>query len=163
VTDLAGGLVTSSRPPGRLQKWPDDRTWNAERGCVTTGQVVHTQLPRRWHSSLIYRVVKLGTSTFTMECWCRGKNSWYQPADRRRAVSEVWTHACGVLCCIRWLTVYRMSHHFRKERNHMPVFILNSHRSRPTWKKLYEKMLEIFTVFPKKTMEEGIEVRILLC
>ena len=27
--DLAGSLVTSSRPPGRLQKMPDDRTWNA--------------------------------------------------------------------------------------------------------------------------------------
>jgi len=29
VMDLAGSLVTSSRPPGRLQKRPDDRTWNA--------------------------------------------------------------------------------------------------------------------------------------
>jgi len=29
VTDLAGSLLTSSRPPGRLQKRPDDRTWNA--------------------------------------------------------------------------------------------------------------------------------------
>ena len=31
VTDLAGSLVTNSRPPGRLQKMPDDRTWKA---CV---------------------------------------------------------------------------------------------------------------------------------
>ena len=29
VTDLAGSLVASSRPPGRLQKRPDDRTSNA--------------------------------------------------------------------------------------------------------------------------------------
>ena len=29
ATDLAGSLVTSSRPPGRLQKRPDDRTSNA--------------------------------------------------------------------------------------------------------------------------------------
>ena len=29
VTDLAGSLVTSSRPPGRPKKRPDDRTWNA--------------------------------------------------------------------------------------------------------------------------------------
>jgi len=29
VTDLAGSLVTSCRPPGRPQKRPDDRTWNA--------------------------------------------------------------------------------------------------------------------------------------
>ena len=29
VTDLEGSLVTSSRPPGRPQKRPDDRTWNA--------------------------------------------------------------------------------------------------------------------------------------
>jgi len=29
-----------------------------------SGQVVHTQLPRRWHSLLVYRVVKLGTFTF---------------------------------------------------------------------------------------------------
>ena len=29
VTDLAGSLVTSSRPPGRLQRRPDDRTSNA--------------------------------------------------------------------------------------------------------------------------------------
>jgi len=29
VMDLAGSLVTSSMPPGRLQKMPDDRTWNA--------------------------------------------------------------------------------------------------------------------------------------
>ena len=29
VTDLAGSLVTSFRPPGRLQKRPDDRTTNA--------------------------------------------------------------------------------------------------------------------------------------
>jgi len=29
VTDLAGSLVTSSRPPGQLQNTPDDRTWNA--------------------------------------------------------------------------------------------------------------------------------------
>jgi len=29
VTDLAGSLVTSSRPPGRPQKRPNDRTWNA--------------------------------------------------------------------------------------------------------------------------------------
>ena len=28
-----------------------------------SGQVVHTQLPRRWHSSLVYRVVKLGIFT----------------------------------------------------------------------------------------------------
>jgi len=30
VSDLAGSLVTSSRPPGRLQNRPDDRTWNAD-------------------------------------------------------------------------------------------------------------------------------------
>jgi len=29
ATDLAGSLVTSSRPPGQLQKRPDDRTSNA--------------------------------------------------------------------------------------------------------------------------------------
>jgi len=29
VTDLAGSQVTSSKPPGRPQKRPDDRTWNA--------------------------------------------------------------------------------------------------------------------------------------
>ena len=29
VTDLAGSMVTSSRPPGRLEKRPDDRTSNA--------------------------------------------------------------------------------------------------------------------------------------
>jgi len=29
VTDLAGSLVTSCRPPGRLQTRPDDRTSNA--------------------------------------------------------------------------------------------------------------------------------------
>ena len=29
VTDLAGSLVTSSRPPGRPKKRPDDQTWNA--------------------------------------------------------------------------------------------------------------------------------------
>jgi len=29
VTDLAGSLVTSSRPPGQPQKRPDDRTSNA--------------------------------------------------------------------------------------------------------------------------------------
>jgi len=29
MTDLAGSLVTSSRPPGRLQKKSDDRTSNA--------------------------------------------------------------------------------------------------------------------------------------
>ena len=29
MTDLAGSLVTSSRPPGRPQKRPDDRTSNA--------------------------------------------------------------------------------------------------------------------------------------
>jgi len=29
VTDLAGSLVTSCRPPGQLQKRPEDRTWNA--------------------------------------------------------------------------------------------------------------------------------------
>ena len=29
MTDLAGSLVRSSKPPGRLQKRPDDRTWNA--------------------------------------------------------------------------------------------------------------------------------------
>jgi len=29
VTDLAGSLVTSSRPPGRLRKRRDGRTWNA--------------------------------------------------------------------------------------------------------------------------------------
>ena len=29
VTDLAGSLVTISRPPGRPQKRPDDRTSNA--------------------------------------------------------------------------------------------------------------------------------------
>ena len=28
MTDLAGSLVTSCRPPGRLQKRPDNRTWN---------------------------------------------------------------------------------------------------------------------------------------
>ena len=29
VTDLTGSLVMSSRPPGRLQKRSNDRTWNA--------------------------------------------------------------------------------------------------------------------------------------
>ena len=29
LTDLAGSLVTSCRLPDRLQKRPDDRTWNA--------------------------------------------------------------------------------------------------------------------------------------
>ena len=29
VTDIAGSLVKSSRPPGRPQKRTDDRTWNA--------------------------------------------------------------------------------------------------------------------------------------
>jgi len=29
VTDLAGSLATSCRPPGRPQKRSDDRTWNA--------------------------------------------------------------------------------------------------------------------------------------
>jgi len=29
MTDLAGSLVMSSRPPGQLQKRPNDQTWNA--------------------------------------------------------------------------------------------------------------------------------------
>jgi len=41
VTDLAGSLVTSSRPPGRLQKMPDDRTLNA-------GVAVRTADGSRW-------------------------------------------------------------------------------------------------------------------
>ena len=32
-----------------------------------SGQVVHTQLPRRRHSSLVYRVVKLGTFTIFVD------------------------------------------------------------------------------------------------
>jgi len=30
-----------------------------------SGQVVHTQMPRRWHSSLVYRAVKLRTFTLS--------------------------------------------------------------------------------------------------
>ena len=37
MTDLAGSLVTSCRPPGRLQKRPDDRTWNAGVAVRTAG------------------------------------------------------------------------------------------------------------------------------
>ena len=35
-----------------------------------SGQVVHTQLPRRWHYSLVYRVVKLGTFTPFLTSFC---------------------------------------------------------------------------------------------
>jgi len=35
ATDLAGSLVTSSRPPGRQQKRPDERTSNAGVGVQT--------------------------------------------------------------------------------------------------------------------------------
>jgi len=33
-----------------------------------SGQVVHTQLPRRWHSSLVYSVVKTGY-LYLLSCW----------------------------------------------------------------------------------------------
>ena len=35
MTDLTGSLVMSSRPPGRLQKRPDDQTWNAGVAVLT--------------------------------------------------------------------------------------------------------------------------------
>jgi len=41
VTDLAGSLVMSSRPPGRPHKRPNDRTWNA-------GVTVRTADGSRW-------------------------------------------------------------------------------------------------------------------
>ena len=41
MTDLAGSLVTSCRPPGRTQSTPDDRTWNA-------GVAVRTADGSRW-------------------------------------------------------------------------------------------------------------------
>ena len=50
--------------------WSRGREFDFRPGRVRlrndSGQVVHIQLPRRWHSSLVYRVVKLGT--FTLFC-----------------------------------------------------------------------------------------------
>jgi len=54
-----------------------------------------------------------------------------------------------------------MSHHFRKERNHMPDTQFTPF---PTdVKKTVRENAGNFDRFSKKTMEEGIEVRILLC
>ena len=58
-------------PPGTLSHTPDLANFAAatrsrcqQNSYDDSGQVVHTQLPRRLHSSLVYRVVKLGTCTF---------------------------------------------------------------------------------------------------
>ena len=45
VTDLAGSLVTSSRSPGRLQKRPDDRIWNAGVAVRTADGKIHDWWP----------------------------------------------------------------------------------------------------------------------
>jgi len=41
VTDLADSLVTSCRPPGRLQNTPDDRTSNAGVAVLKSRTVCH--------------------------------------------------------------------------------------------------------------------------
>jgi len=46
-----------------------------------SGQVVHTQLPLRWHSSLVYRVVKLGT--FTIFTFAFAKHELHASLQRR--------------------------------------------------------------------------------
>jgi len=46
-----------------------------------SGQVVHTQLPLRWHSSLVYRVVKLGT--FTIFTFAFAKYELHASLQRR--------------------------------------------------------------------------------
>jgi len=50
VSDLAGSLVTSSRPPGQPQKRPDDQTSNAgvavqtaDGSRRTAGSILHIQ------------------------------------------------------------------------------------------------------------------------
>ena len=100
VTDLAGSLVTSCRPPGRLQQRPDDRTWNA-------GVAVRTADGSRWTAD--------AGDEQCLRCGCRSPSCTvvrcYLPPGRcwRRAVSEVWMQQsvmyCAALCCRRRWTV----------------------------------------------------------
>ena len=79
VTDLAGSLVTSSRPPGRLQKRPDDRTWNA-------GVAVRTaDGSRRTADAGCLRCGCSSPSYTVVRCYLPPGRCW------RRAMSEVWT------------------------------------------------------------------------
>ena len=127
VTDLAGSLVTSCRPLGRLQKRPDDRTWNAgvavrtadgsrrtadagDEQCLRCGcsspscTVVRCYLPpgRCWQRAMS----EVWMQQSVVYCgWC------YLPPGRcwQRAMSEVWMQQsvmyCGALCCRRRRTV----------------------------------------------------------
>jgi len=93
-------LVTSCRPPGRLQKRPDDRTWNA-------GVAVRTaDGSRRTADAGDERCLRCGCSSASCTVvWC------YLPPGRcwRRAMSEVWMQQsviyCGAVCCRRRWTV----------------------------------------------------------
>ena len=100
VTDLAGSLVRSSRPPCRLQNTPDDRTSNA-------GVAVRTADGSR-------RTADAGDQQCQcLRCGCSSPSCTvvrcYLPPGRcwRRPMSEVWMQQsvmyCGALCCRhRW-------------------------------------------------------------
>ena len=98
VTDLTGSLVTSSKPPDRLQKRPDDRTWNASVAVRTA------DCSRRTADAGDEQCLSCGCSSPTctvVRCYLPPGRCW------RRAMSEVWTQQsvmyCGALCCRhRW-------------------------------------------------------------
>ena len=114
----------SSRPLGQPQKMSDDRTSNAGAevrtadGSRRTVDAVDEQCLKCGCSNLWCTVVLCAAYIDgpNIECWCRGTNSWWQPADRRCcrwAMSEVWMQQsvvyCGALCCIhRWTVAHSL-------------------------------------------------------
>jgi len=94
MTDLAGSLVTSCRPPGRLQNTPDDRTWNA-------GVAVQTaDGSRRTADAGDEQCLRCGCSSpscTVVRCYLPPGRCW------RRAVSDMWMQQsvmyCGALWC----------------------------------------------------------------
>jgi len=93
VTDLAGSLVTSSRPPGQPQKRPDDRTSNA-------GVVVRTaDASRRTADAADEQCLRCGCSSLSCTvvlCAADISSSFGYSArtdrstDRNRAIGASW-------------------------------------------------------------------------
>jgi len=67
---MLGSVVAQRQGVGRVIKRSRVRAPATAQLRNDYGQVVHTQLPRRRHSSLVSRVVKLGTFTFREDDRC---------------------------------------------------------------------------------------------
>ena len=96
ASDLEGSLVTSSRPPGRPQKRPDDRTSNggvaaqAADGSQRTASVADKQCPRYGRKKLVTIVGHQFVTLTVYFCVQHGERE----APRRAGLSAATVETC---------------------------------------------------------------------